>query len=173
MNCRAARSCHGTDSSDLFCSTLKTKPQGYLRSPHPPPHSQGMLEGKPLNRLSSPLSLQAGQPPREPQMRAIPVPRCTSAKVPGAARPAAPACRTPAQPLLKISVVQMGHPTSLLQSQQRDRGWDLPHHIKHHPGSRSDELPEAIGMGTSPLTIANCSRGHLSAELRRRRRGPV
>lgn len=136
-------------------------------------HSQGVLEGKPLNRCSSLLSLQAGWPPGEPQMRAIPVPCCTSAKVNGAACPAAPACCTPAQPLLKISVVQMGHTTPLLQSQQWDRGWDLPHHEKHHPGSRSDELPEAIGMDTSPLTIANCLRGHHSAELHRHRRGPL
>jgi len=138
-----------------------------------PGHAQGTLEGKPRHCCSSQLSLRAGWPPGELQMRAIPVPHCPSAKVPGEARPTAPACRTPAQPLLKILVVQVGHPALLLRTQQWHRGWDLLWHRKRHPGSRSDELQEGTGIGTVPLTIADRSRGHRSAELWRHGRGPA
>lgn len=147
------------------------------------PHVPGTLRDcwkENLTLHSSLLSLQAGWSLWKLQMRVIPVPCSTSAKVPGTAYPAAPACCTPAEPLLKMSVVQIGQPllkilvtqmkhsAFLVQSQQWDRGWEL----LYHPCSRSDELTEGTGRGMSSLTLAVCSREHHSAELQRRGSGP-
>lgn len=96
----------------VIYSAVSSRPNPLLSVQPHVPGTPGDCWKENLTLCSSLLPLQAGWSLWKLQMRVIPVPYSTSAKVPGTAHPTAPPCHMPAQPLLKMSVAQMGQPLS-------------------------------------------------------------